>query len=176
MKDKKLILLYPSGGILPIRAWPLDYYCRLSERFISDGYAVAIIGMKSDKAIAKTILSWCGNLHCIDLTGYTKNLRELMALFYRACLLITNDGGPGQFAALTPIPTIIFYGPETPVLYGTLSKKAVFFYQSFSCSPCLTAYNHRNSPCDGDNLCLKGIHPDQVYAKAMKFLENGSKG
>ena len=175
VKDKKLILLYPSGGILPIRAWPLDYYCRLSERFVSDGYAVAIIGMKTDKAIAKTILSRCENLHCIDLTGYTKNLRELMALFYRACLLITNDGGPGQFAALTPIPTIIFYGPETPVLYGTLSKKAFFFYRSFSCSPCLTAYNHRNSPCDGDNLCLKGIHPDQVYAKAMELLENGSK-
>ena len=175
VKDKKLILLYPGGGILPIRAWPLDYYCRLSERFISDGYAVAIIGMKADKALAKTILSRCGNLHCIDLTGYTKNLRELMALFYRACLLITNDGGPGQFAALTPIPTIIFYGPETPALYGTLSKKAFFFYRSLSCSPCLTAYNHRNSPCDGDNWCLKGIHPDQVYAKAMEFLENGSK-
>ena len=172
LKDKELILLYPSGGILPIRAWPLDYYCRLSKRFLSDGYAVVIIGTEADKTLAETIQDKCGSFHCIDLTGYTKNLREMMILFHRASLLITNDGGPGQFAALTSIPTIIFYGPETPVLYGTLNRKAVFFYLSLSCSPCLTAYNHRNSPCDGDNLCLKKIQPDQVYKKALEILRS----
>lgn len=39
-----------------------------------------------------------------------------MVLFHLAALLITNDGGPGQFAALTPVPVIIFFGPETPAL------------------------------------------------------------
>lgn len=170
LKDKELILLYPSGGILPIRAWPLDYYCRLSKKFLSDGHTVVIIGTEADKVLAETIQDKCGSVNCIDLTGYTKNLREMMILFHRAALLITNDGGPGQFSALTPIPTIIFYGPETPLLYGTLNKKAVFFYLSLSCSPCLSAYNHRNSPCDGDNLCLKKIHPDQVYKKALEIL------
>ena len=126
--------------------------------------------MEADKVLAQTIQDKCGSVYCIDLTGYTKTLRELMILFNRASLLITNDGAPGQFAALTPIPTIIFYGPETPVLYGTLDRKAVFFYLSLSCSPCLTAYNHRNSPCDGDNLCLKEIQPDQVYRKALEIL------
>jgi len=94
-----------------------------------------------------------------------------MILFHLASLLITNDGGPGQFAAMTPIPTIIFYGPETPTLYGTLDEEAVIFYVPLACSPCLTAYNHRNSPCDGDNLCLKYIHPDQVVTKALEMLE-----
>jgi len=52
-----------------------------------------------------------------------------------------------------------------------MDANAVNFYLSLSCSPCLTAYNHRNSPCDGDNQCLKKIHPDQVLAKAMEILE-----
>jgi len=39
-----------------------------------------------------------------------------------------------------------------------------------SCSPCLTAYNHRNSPCDGDNQCLQQIAPEQVLAKAREML------
>ena len=50
----------------------------------------------------------------IDLTGYTRSISELLALFHVARLLVTNDGGPGQFAALTPIWTLMLFGPETP--------------------------------------------------------------
>ena len=170
-KSKKLVLLYPSGGILPIRAWPPEYYCRLAENLLKDGHAIAIIGMAEDKVLAQKIMVHCGSRDCADLTGYTKTLRELMALFHIASLLITNDGGPGQFAALTPIPTIIFYGPETPVLYAPLDRNAVLYHLPLSCSPCLTAYNHRNSPCDGENWCLRGIHPEEVYQKAREILE-----
>ncbi len=95
-----------------------------------------------------------------------------MYLFHFASLLITNDGGPGHFASMTPIPSIIFYGPETPTLYGPLDEKAVNFYASLSCSPCLTAYNHRNSPCDGENVCLKSIDPRQVLATADEILKS----
>jgi len=170
VKEKKLVLLYPSGGLLPIRAWPVDYYCRLAAMLLEGGHAVGIIGMKQDRETAGRITGYCKDHHCIDLTGYTGSVRELLMLFHVADLLITNDGGPGQFAALAPIPSIVFYGPETPVLYGSLSTKTFSFHLPISCSPCLTAYNHRNSPCDGDNQCLKQILPEAVYAKAREYL------
>ena len=72
---------------------------------------------------------------------------------------------------MTPIPTIVFYGPETPTLYGTMNENAVNYYLDFSCSPCVTAYNHRRSPCDGNNLCLKTIRPGDVLTKALEILE-----
>ena len=72
---------------------------------------------------------------------------------------------------MTPIPAIVFYGPETPALYGPLDHKTVNLFLSISCSPCVTAYNHRKSPCDGDNMCLKKIEPDQVLSKALEILE-----
>jgi ADP-heptose:LPS heptosyltransferase len=98
-----------------------------------------------------------------------------MTLFHLGSLLITNDGGPGQFAAMTPIPTIIFFGPETPVLYRPMDEKAVIFHASLSCSPCVTAYNHRNSPCDGDNVCLKSIQPERVLTTALEILHSQNK-
>jgi len=58
------------------------------------------------------------------------------------------------------------------VLYGPLSRNAYNFYLPLSCSPCITAYNHRNSPCDGNNVCLKRILPEDVLAKAYQLLEN----
>jgi ADP-heptose:LPS heptosyltransferase len=167
---KELVLIYPSGGILPIRAWPEDHYSRLAGELISEGYAVGVIGLAEDGPLAARALSRCGEASCIDLTGYTKSVRELMILFHYASLLITNDGGPAHFASMTPIPTIAFFGPETPALYGSLDPEAVNYFLGISCSPCLTAYNHRNSPCDGDNVCLKEIPPEGVLEKALEIL------
>jgi len=172
IREKRIVLIYPGGGLLPIRAWPLDYYCRLAEELLKRGYAVCVIGLAGDKQVARTILSHTQDENCVDLTGYTKTIRELMRIFHLSSLLITNDGGPGHFAAMTPVPTIIFYGPETPLLYGPIDDKALNLFLGLSCSPCVTAYNHRNSPCDGDNLCLKMIGPEVVLAKAVEILEN----
>ena len=118
IRGKKMVLIYPGGGLLPIRAWPGEYYAEVTQQLLQNGFAVAIIGLAEDKNLAAQILSRCNDPACIDLAGYTKTVRELLLIFQFAALLITNDGGPGQFAALTPVPSIIFYGPETPKLYG----------------------------------------------------------
>jgi ADP-heptose:LPS heptosyltransferase len=167
---KKLVLLYPSGGILPIRAWPLEYFCRTAKNLIDRGHAVAVIGLPGDKELARAIQEHSRSPLCIDLTGYTKTIRELLVLFHISSLLITNDGGPGQFAVMTPIRSILFFGPETPELYGPNSPGTKVFFSGISCSPCLTAYNHRNSPCDGDNRCLKVITPESVLECALGML------
>ena len=167
---QRLVLLYPGGGLLPLRAWPMNYFCQLAQGLILQGYAVAVIGMPEDGKLAQLLINYCGSSSGISLTGYTKSIRELLLLFHLAELLVTNDGGPGQFAVLTPIKSILFYGPETPALYGPLDDNSHLFYRPISCSPCLTAYNHRNSPCDGDNLCLKSIHPQEVLEKALALL------
>lgn len=172
IRDKKLVLIYPSGGILPIRAWPLRSYFQLAKTLLDEGYAVGVIGMKGDREISQSVVDHCNSPHCVNLAGYTRSVRHLLAVFHRASLLVTNDGGPGQFAALTPkLPTIIFFGPETPLLYRSLGDNAYCFHRQLPCSPCLTAYNHRTSPCDGDNQCLKQIGVTEVLAKAHEMLE-----
>ena len=172
IEGKKIVLIYPGGGLLPIRAWPLENYCTLAKDLLHRGYAVCVIGLAQDKAVAQQILSQTRSRNCVDLTGYTGTIRELMLIFHFSALLITNDGGPGHFAAMTPVPSIIFYGPETPHLYGPLGENAQNLFLGLSCAPCVTAYNHRNSPCDGDNLCLKKIGPDKVLSLALDILES----
>jgi len=170
--EKRLILLYPGGGLLPIRAWPVENFCEIAVDFLKNGYAVGIIGMAGDRALASIITSRCDHESCVNLTGYTATVRELLILFHFSSLLISNDGGPGHFAAMTPMPAITLYGPETPLLYGPLSQNGYNFYAGLSCSPCLTAYNHRNSPCDGDNRCLKYIRPADVLSKSYEMLKD----
>jgi lipopolysaccharide heptosyltransferase II len=167
---KKMVLIYPGGGLLSIRAWPKEYYVHVSQTFLKRGYAVGVIGLEQDRPLADWIVVQCNSTSCMNLAGYTKTIKKLLIILNIASLLITNDGGPSHFAALTRIPTITLFGPETPVLYGPLSHNAVNLFSQLNCSPCVTAYNHRTTPCDGDNVCLKLITPEIVIAKALDLL------
>ncbi len=170
---RKLVLMYAGGGILPERAWPAEHYARVAQGLCAAGYAVGLIGLKDDAQLAKDLISQVRNEACLDFTGYTRSIRELLMLFHAAQLLITNDGGPGHFATLTPIQTMVFFGPETGRLYGPLGLRNKVLESGIACSPCLSAYNHRLTFCDGDNQCLKRIAPDPVLADALQFL-NGT--
>ena len=147
LREKGMILMNPAGGILPIRAWPPESFIAVARELLARGYAVAVTGFPSDRPLGEAILAQCHSPSCANLAGYTRTVRELMVLFHLSRLLITNDGGPGQISAMTPVPAILLFGPETPVLYGVLNDKTINLFASLSCSPCLTAYNHRNSPC-----------------------------
>ncbi len=171
MGNRKRVLLYVSGGALPIRAWPEDSYIALAKTLIANGCAVGVIGLPEDTPQAQRVLHAVNNPLCIGLTGYTRNLRELLLLFHNAELLVTNDGGPGHFASLTPIDVIAFFGPETGRLYGPISERATVLESGMACSPCLTAYNHRDSFCDGDNQCLKVITVAEVEKLVLHKLQ-----
>jgi ADP-heptose:LPS heptosyltransferase len=172
---RPLVFLCPGAGLLPIRAWPLESFSAVARDFVRRGHAVAVIGVAADRELARTIVDACDSEACIDLTGYTGTMRDVAVLLHLGELLITNDGGTGHVAAMTPIASIVLYGPETPALYGSLSPRAVNLHKGLSCSPCLTAYNHRRSPCDGNNLCLKWIAPEEVLAAADDLLGVSSR-
>jgi ADP-heptose:LPS heptosyltransferase len=167
---RRLALVYASGGILPIRAWPVEHWRSLVPGLIADGYVVGITGLPVDRPQAESLVRDVGHSDFVNLAGYTRSLRELIVLLARADLLVTNDGGPAQFSSLTGVPTVALFGPETPLLYGPLGDHASCLHLPIPCSPCLTAYNHRRSPCDGDNQCLKRIRPERVLAEARTVV------
>jgi len=169
-RTRRCVLMYAGGGVLPERAWPAAHYARVAQGLCQAGYAVGLIGLRDDAALARELIRAVGDPACLDLTGYTRSIRELLMLFHSCALLITNDGGPGHFASLTPIQTMVFFGPETGKLYGPLGTRSVVLESGVACSPCLSAYNHRLTFCDGDNQCLKRIAPDPVLDQALRAL------
>ncbi|WP_114968930.1 glycosyltransferase family 9 protein [Rhodoferax ferrireducens] len=170
LQGRQIVLIYAGGGLLPERAWPAAHYAQVARGLCQTGHAVGLIGLRDDAPLARELLTQIGSEFCVDLTGYTRSIRELLMLFHGADLLITNDGGPGHFASLTPIRTLVFFGPETGRLYGPLGPRAQVLESGIACSPCLSAYNHRETFCDGDNQCLKRIAPDPVLADALAAL------
>lgn len=158
----KLVILNPSAGLLPIRAWPIDNYIRLAQMVLEDANNyVVLTGGAKDASITKRVFSDIGSDRCVDLTCKT-TFPELVDLYNVADILVTSDSGPAHFASLTSIKNFVFFGPETPTLYRPLGKHAKILYSNFPCSPCITAFNHRYTTCL-KSKCLEIISVEEVY-------------
>lgn len=160
---RKIILLNPNASdLVPVRRWPAENYVELAKSLLKhEGIYVVLTGTESEKKYAERIKEAVLSPRCLNFAGKTTFL-ELMALYTISDILITNDSGPVHFSSMTNIKVFAFFGPETPKLYGPLGKNCRVFYSSYACSPCISAFNHRKSPCN-DNKCLKAISVREVY-------------
>jgi ADP-heptose:LPS heptosyltransferase len=169
-KAKKIILLNPNASdIVPLRRWPLENYKELAKLLLEhEGVYIIITGVESERKDVDIICDAISPERCINFAGKT-SFFELIDLYNLADVLITNDSGPVHFSSMTDIKAFAFFGPETPKLYGPLGKNCRLFYSNYACSPCVSAFNHRKSPCR-DNKCLKAISVMEVYNEVKQVL------
>lgn len=168
--DTPLILINAHPGeILPIRGWPADRFVELARRLLKydPEFQIVLIGLPEARELNERIMRAAGSRRCIDLSGKTHSLEELVALFSLARVMVTNDGGPAHFASLTEMHSVVLFGPETPALYGPVGSHVTCLYASYGCSPCVSAFNHRVTFCT-DNKCLQAIAVDQVLSATVR--------
>jgi len=169
----RVILLNPNASdLLPLRKWPTERYVDLARRLLERFPEVCVVmtGAPDEADAIQKIALEVGSQRCISLAGKT-TLPQLLVLYTLSELLITNDSGPAHFASMTPITVITLFGPETPFLFRALTPRAIPIWMQIPCSPCVNAYNNRQSPCR-NNICMKTITVDHVLEIAIKaYLE-----
>jgi ADP-heptose:LPS heptosyltransferase len=159
-----------TSSLIPVRRWPIDRYADLTARLVADPRNLCIItGTEAERPAAAAILGKVQNSRLVDFTGET-TLRELIGLFGLSSILITNDSGPAHFAALTDIHVVVFFGPETPDLYRPLTRNSTVLYANLACSPCVSAYNHRLTPCT-NNVCVQHFDVPAVHERVCRLLD-----
>jgi ADP-heptose:LPS heptosyltransferase len=171
-KDPRpLIVINPSlNDVLPPRKWPEENFRKFvtlyNVRF--PGYRFVFTGRPDEREVTDQFIATLNLPDAINLCGKTE-LRDILTLYTQAKLLLTSDSGPAHFSSLTPIHTIVLFGPETPVLYAPRSIRTYVIYKSLPCSPCYNVYNNRQSPCS-NNLCMQKISVDEVIQLAEQIL------
>ncbi len=170
---RHLVLLNPGAGeLLPLRAWPVEHFARLGRMILENHDALlAVVGPPEARPLGLDLSSRLPRDRVADMTGRT-DLPEFLELLSAARLIVTADSGAAHFASLTHTPRVVLFGPETPTLYAPLGDRVRTLTAGLACSPCLSAFNHRKSPCK-DAACMREILPESVYAAAVPFLENG---
>ena len=157
--------------MLPLRLWPAPRYVELARRLLErfPDLFIAFTGAPAETAAISALARDVGSSRVLALAGKT-TLRQLLVLYARSEILVTNDSGPAHFASMTPIHVVTLFGPETPALFAARSPNASVLWAGIACSPCVNAYNNRQSICR-DNLCMQAISVEQVFAKVGAIYE-----
>jgi ADP-heptose:LPS heptosyltransferase len=175
--EPQILLLNPNASdLLPLRKWPADRYVSLARRLL-DAFPeiyIGLTGAPDEAGPIEAMVHEIGSPRCFSLAGKT-TLRQLLVLYTLSELLITNDSGPAHFAAMTQVHTLTLFGPETPALFGARTPRAITIWQGLACSPCVNAYNNRQSSCT-NNVCMQKITVDRVFDEASKvYLARAAK-
>jgi len=168
-----LILLNPNASdLLPLRRWSERRYVELARRLL-ERYPELLIGFtgaRYEAAANNQLAAEVSSSRVIQLAGKT-TLRQLLVLYTRSDILVTNDSGPVHFASMTPIRVVALFGPETPALFATRSPNATALWAGIACSPCVNAYNNRQSVCR-NNLCMQAITVDDVFKEVTRIYDS----
>lgn len=151
-----------SGDMCENRRWPKGHFREVvAELQKRKNIAIFLIGGSSDVAYVDEFLkSLPSQENVVSFCGKT-SFYQLLGILAKTDLFITNDSGPLHLATVMAIPTIAFFGPETPALYGPVGERSHVFYRDLPCSPCLSIYNSKYYICH-DNQCMKTITSAQV--------------
>jgi ADP-heptose:LPS heptosyltransferase len=168
-----LILLNPNASdLLPLRRWPAPHYVELARRLLQfyPDLFVGFTGAPDEAGPNNRLADEVGSDRVVRLSGKT-TLRQLLVLYMRSEILVTNDSGPAHFASLTPIHVVSLFGPETPALFGARSQSTTALWAGIACSPCVNAYNNRQSVCR-NNLCMQAITVDDVFETITRIYDS----
>ena len=164
-----LILLNANASdLIPLRKWSSERYIGLAKLLLAKfpEVAIAFTGAPSEREAAESLVEQVGSERCISMAGKT-TLRQLLVLCSQAEVLVTNDSGPAHFATLTPVDVVVLFGPETPKLFGARSPRTHALWAGLACSPCINAFNNRNSPCR-NNVCMQELGVQDVFREVSK--------
>lgn len=173
--DTVYVVLNPNAGELSLeRRWPVANFIELARRWLGrEGWAVVLIGSKSEREYNQVIADRVGHARCVNLAGELAT-GELSALFARAAVVVSNDSGPMHLAAAIGAPTLGLFGPETPVMYGPLGLRSRALYRPPACSPCINVHDNKVASCIyGEPQCLVALPVDEVHA-AARALASGT--
>ena len=168
-----IVVLNPNASdLLPLRKWETSKFGELARRILASypTSKIVLTGAPSERAAADSLARSLNSDRVKSVAGET-TLPELLTLYSLAHVLVTNDSGPGHFASLTPVHAIVLFGPETPRLFGPLAPATTVIWKELACSPCVSVFNHRLSPCQ-NNVCMQAITVDEVFDAVRGALES----
>jgi ADP-heptose:LPS heptosyltransferase len=171
----RVILINPNASdLLPQRRWAQQRFSELiqgvHQQYPND--LILITGSPNEFDYVEKVRAVANIKNALNFAGQV-SFTELPPLYTLSDVMVTNDSGPGHFSAVTPLRTVVLFGPETPALYGSIGN-SIPITANLACSPCVSAANHRKTPCQ-DNVCMQAITVTQVLDKVGIQLQDADK-
>ncbi len=159
--DEPVVCMMPGAEYGPAKQWPIEYYKKLAESLVRNGWQVWVLGSDKDTAAGEKISD---STNIYNLCGKTQ-LVDTIDLLACAKSVVSNDSGLMHVAAAVGVEVNVIYGSSTPDYTPPLmeDKKKNIYYLGLECSPCF------KRECSlGHTNCLNNINHKNVFEKIIK--------
>ncbi|MBN2755240.1 MAG: glycosyltransferase family 9 protein [Candidatus Goldbacteria bacterium] len=170
--------LFPGGGknpgtVMVTKRWPVSRFAELIDMLKLKNITPYILGGEIDSDVAEEIIKLRPDIQFLK----TGNLKQLVYVISKMDIFVAGDTGPLHMAAALGVKTIGLFGPSSSDLVGVRGKYSVNIWQKEKCAPCYipeTVHERKFLECR-DNICMKNISAEKVFAEITKLLESGEK-
>lgn len=166
-RDSDRILIAPFAGWIS-KEWSLMKFIELAER-LNEKYNVCFIF--DNRKLEENVISYLNDKKIKFIQ--TRTVKELINEIKDCKMLIGNDSGPVQIAALLGKYTFSIYGPTNPKFHLPKGNKNFYIQKSLPCTP---KANERLCFTDGGKdgcpsfECLGILTVDEVYNSILNLF------
>lgn len=161
------VVAFNIGASWMTKRWIDAYFAECADRFIEEGYHIALLGGPTDVAIVKACIEKMKEKDSPKVHVFTGkvSLTVLAGLLRRCCLFLTTDSGPMHVGVAMNVPIVTMFGASPVPTFYPYDGKDIVIKTPESCHPC----GIHDCPKKGEDhmACMKHIPVDVV----MKYSE-----
>lgn len=161
------IYIHPFAG-WSAKEWGLNNFINLYKMLVQK-HKVSFVSPKNQ--IPDDVLSELSNQDIKVI--YSEDIQHFFKLLDSCKLMISNDSGPIQMAAMAGVPTFTIDGPTNPSFHNPLGKNHWFIRKELECSPYKTKVCFADA---GDSCChrscMKQLGIFDVYNKIELLISD----
>ena len=159
------------------KRWHPERFGILCQKLIKErGAKILLLGSDAEAELIEQTRKFCPREHSLVFTGL--NMRVVLALLQNCQLLIANDSGLMNLAAMVETPLVAIFGPGSPKTSDPCIEpaKKEIVTKNFPCSPCRHNFfkecqpSHHNKP-----FCIEDISVKDVSDAVDRLLERIEK-
>jgi lipopolysaccharide heptosyltransferase II len=161
---KESFVVLNTGGNWDLKRWSTESFTILAKRISQEfGLKIVFSGANKDREYCQRIAQ-AAQVRAVVLAGET-TLRESLALYKRASVVISGDSGPLHLAHSVGADVIGIYGPTRPDITGPRgSGRCQILFKDVGCN---------NAPCYHlsctNNVCMQSVTVDDVCQAFKKI-------
>jgi lipopolysaccharide heptosyltransferase II len=173
--------IYPSdfkvviqpGASKQEKRWHPERFGILCQKLIKEkGAKILLLGSDAEAELIEQVRKFCPREDSLAFTGL--NMRVVLALLRNCQLLIANDSGLMNLAAMVGTPLVAIFGPGSPKTsdpYIEPAKKEIVT-KNFPCSPCHHNFFKECKPSPHNKpFCIEDISVKDVSDAVYQLLE-----
>ncbi len=173
--DDCLIAVSP-GASKPEKSWHTERFGILCQKLIKEKNAkILLMGSRGERPLLEKVSRFCPKEKVFIFAGL--NLQLVAGILKNCRLLVANDSGLMNFAAMIDTPVVGLFGPGHPKTTDPLiaKERKELVTLNFDCSPCRHKFFKDCKPSPHKKpFCLEDISVTQVAYAVEALLERTS--